>query len=298
MPDGAKRPRFLATVMCLAALAWGIGQVFRDCTYLTGLCFYLPTPIVLLASVGCAIRLRRQRSAAFWLAMTASAVFICHLLVIENRYFARPNQTAHATYRLMHWNVFRGYAGHDRLAAAIQQVPADIYVFSEVPDDFELAVDEFHQVRLGNMLVAANGPLNQPNRLETRDGLRLFSMTWQSPSGPIPIIVADMDSSIAVHRHPLLTELTNWIESERPSLIVGDLNAPRRSAALSELPSGYEHAYESCGSGWSATWPVPIPVYAIDQCIHDASVLPIRYELRSTSLSDHRQQIFEFAPNK
>jgi hypothetical protein len=27
------------------------------------------------------------------------------------------------------------------------------------------------------------------------------------------------------------------------------------------------HAYDVAGSGWSATWPIPLPLWAIDQCL-------------------------------
>lgn len=77
-------------------------------------------------------------------------------------------------------------------------------------------------------------------------------------------------------------------------IVVGDFNAPRRSRALSPLPSGFVHAYEATGSGWSYTWPIPFPVYAIDQCILGSRISPVVYDLESSWRSDHRRQILEF----
>ena len=64
--------------------------------------------------------------------------------------------------------------------------------------------------------------------------------------------------------------------------------------ALDALPEGYHHAYDQAGSGWSYTWPIPCPVWAIDQCIVGPRVQPLRYTQRSTTSSDHRMQIFDF----
>jgi len=69
----------------------------------------------------------------------------------------------------------------------------------------------------------------------------------------------------------------------RPDLVAGDFNAPRRSRAISPLPAGFAHAYDLAGCGWSYTWPVICPLYAIDQCIVSNSVRPIRYELGASS---------------
>lgn len=80
-----------------------------------------------------------------------------------------------------------------------------------------------------------------------------------------------------------------------PFWVVGDFNAPRRSRALCELPAGYRHAYDTAGTGCGYTWPVPIPMYALDHSLHSASIVPVRYTLESSVYSDHRLQIFDFA---
>ena len=79
-----------------------------------------------------------------------------------------------------------------------------------------------------------------------------------------------------------------------PDLVVGDFNAPRRSRALSPLPSGFVHAYEAVGSGWSYTWPVLCPLYSIDHCIVGQRIHPVVYNLESSWHSDHRRQVLEF----
>jgi endonuclease/exonuclease/phosphatase family metal-dependent hydrolase len=75
--------------------------------------------------------------------------------------------------------------------------------------------------------------------------------------------------------------------------VLGDFNAVRRATQLQSLPEGYRHAYDAAGSGWSYTWPVPIPFLAIDHCLIGPRIQPIEYVL-GTAHSDHRWQRLDF----
>lgn len=108
-------------------------------------------------------------------------------------------------------------------------------------------------------------------------------------------LVVDGPSAITVPRDPWLRELNELIAQRRPALVVGDFNAPRESRSLCELPDGYRQVYHSVGSGWGYTWPVPVPMYALDHTIHSPDIVPVRYELYSSLCSDHRRQVFDFA---
>ena len=78
-------------------------------------------------------------------------------------------------------------------------------------------------------------------------------------------------------------------------VITRDFNAPRRSLAFTELPAGYQHAFDSVGFGYGNTWPMPVPMYALDQCIFGPRVVPADYRLVSSAHSDHRLQVFDFS---
>jgi endonuclease/exonuclease/phosphatase family metal-dependent hydrolase len=123
--------------------------------------------------------------------------------------------------------------------------------------------------------------------------------TWE-PIGaavgarPLTLLLGHLPSSLLIARHPRLQEIRSLIEMHHPDLIVGDFNTPRRSWVFAHLPKGYAHAYDVAGSGWSYTWPVPCPLWAIDQCIVGPRVEAIRYELHSKWASDHRLQRLQF----
>ena len=136
--------------------------------------------------------------------------------------------------------------------------------------------------------VAASGWLIDPQRMKVR------AVTWMRKGQAVQLLVVDLPSAIHIHRDPLLREINKLIEQHRPDLVVGDFNAPRRSRALCELPGGYRHAYDTAGSGCGYTWPVPVPTYALDHCLHSSRIIPGRYDLYSSIYSDHRLQVFDF----
>jgi endonuclease/exonuclease/phosphatase family metal-dependent hydrolase len=103
-----------------------------------------------------------------------------------------------------------------------------------------------------------------------------------------------MVSSPLVKRDPLLRRVLAAMASEKPDLVLGDFNSPRRSRALDPLPEGFTHAYDAAGRGWAYSWPVPLPVLAIDQTIVGARLEPLAYALHSTIVSDHRMQVLDF----
>ena len=124
--------------------------------------------------------------------------------------------------------------------------------------------------------------------------LNAYHITCTLEEGPFELMIADMTSHATVPRDPYLRPFVAMLAERKIDVSVGDFNAPRRSLAFSNLPEGFQHAYDDAGTGWSYTWPVPVPCLAIDQCISGPDVVAVQYELRSTLLSDHRLQIMDF----
>jgi endonuclease/exonuclease/phosphatase family metal-dependent hydrolase len=47
-------------------------------------------------------------------------------------------------------------------------------------------------------------------------------------------------------------------------VLMGDFNTPSDSVHFDSLRQGFQNAFETGGNGNAATWPVPLPVLAID----------------------------------
>lgn len=282
--------------------AWTWGQAWRDETWFSGLCFYIPSPVLAVWLVGIACLLYRSRarsSARFVLALALAP--LSAVIGFENQW-SHPRGSGAAAVRasatplkIVHWNVKHGDRGWDKIAEKLATLDADAYCLSEAP--YMTSDDRFPGYRVvwsNGMAILARGELTDPDVLVNDGALNAFVCEWRHEQHEMRLMMADIGATLTLHRDPQLTRLNRLIVDQEPDLVLGDLNAPRRSRGLSPPVGGYRHAYETAGAGWSYTWPVPIPVYAIDQILVAKRVKPLRHAISSSSLSDHRMQILEF----
>ncbi len=287
-----------ATPVAAAAVCvvWIAGQILKDRTWLTGLMFYFPTPVL----VGClllltGISVKRWSSQWKWYSVLV-VVPLVFLGFIENHWWRDSTTDAGATtLRLVHWNLCRTALGWDAQRTLIESLKPDILVLSETTSD--VGADDFPGftvLQIQGMLIASKGQMTASGSLVPKRVLEAFQIRCELPTGPLDVLIADMTSNLYIHRDLYLQPLLKVMQDQQPDLIVGDFNAPRRSLAFSSLPEGFQHAYDAAGAGWSYTWPVPVPFLAIDQCILGPKLTATNYQLRSTLLSDHRIQILDF----
>jgi len=223
------------------------------------------------------------------------------VLCVENRmHIGNRDEPRGDTLRLVHWNVFRGRLGWDGIERSLQQSRPDLCVLSEIPRGVSVEATAtsfghgYSAIRLSNLAVVARGSLGEGVPIPCQKGVRAYGVIWQSPRGNCRVMVVDLDSSLLLAREPRLLAVRKAMIDWRADIVVGDFNAPRRSRALSALPQGFVHAYDAVGSGCSYTWPMPCPMYAIDQCILGRRVRPAAYRLESSLHSDHRRQVLDF----
>ncbi|MCP4642873.1 MAG: hypothetical protein GY851_20665 [bacterium] len=283
-----------------------MGQVVQDRTWLTGLFFYLPSPLVAAGLLLFAVllwyaarRLGRIRYLA--LLVAASAVAPALATVFVDHQWTAPPVTAtreQHSIRVVHWNIWYGRLGWKRVLEDLITVDADLVMLSEVLPEADLdrlaAVFDppYTAHRAGNMVILARGNMTPPRRLGTKPA-RVYEVDWdvESAETTLRLFMVDVPSNPLVKRVPALADVARFMEERHPDLVLGDFNTPRRSRGLAHLPAGYVHAYEAAGRGWSYTWPCPLPMLSIDQCILGPRLVPVSYELRTLSASDHRMQV-------
>ena len=279
---------------------WAVGQLARDATFVTGLCFYLPSVLVVgvLAVVAVTLAVAHRRRSALLLALLGVPP-LAFVGVVENDFVPKPAGPP-GEYRLMHWNV-KGRPVRPGVGEYLLAENTDLYVLTDMagPAHVEVFRDQlgpgYTAETFGELAVVGRGRVEVGEELAHRGEFVVRAVTWTPADRPISLLVVDLPSDIWVARDPLLREVNDWIDRRRPDLVVGDFNAPRRSWALSNLPTGYRHAYHTAGDGWGATWRVRTPMYTIDQCIHGPRVRPVRYRLGGLGgQSDHLYQVFDF----
>ena len=296
----------LAIVVLVFAL-WLVGAVLRDATRWTGLCFYLPSPVVAAALLAGAATARAHGRARAARILAALAVLpLAAILLLEHRWWRRPQEARGGApvLRVLHWNVYRGSAGWDRAREEILRIRPDLLVLSEPPYEphvRRLAAGlggAYSVVRPGPFVVMGRGAIDvvPATPRPRRRGLVTATLAWTCEDVRVRVLLADLPSSVLVRRDPLLREVLRLARRERADLVVGDFNAPRRSRAIARLPRGWAHAYEAAGSGWSATWPMPLPLLDLDQCLVGPRLAAVRYELGWVQASDHRSQLLDLSP--
>jgi vancomycin resistance protein VanJ len=289
--------RVMISLAAVVACCWCYGQVVRDRSTWEACLFYVPSPMLAAwCTLGMVISLLRRQRGRGLLYGTLALPALYFVVFLENQWWPTERiDDGQPAIRLVHWNVARGMMGWEPQRQLLTQLDADIVLISEVPsaataDDFPgYVVDRVH-----DMMIVTRGPQRRSGSLVPGGALQAFRVTTTLPQGELRLLVADMTSRITVSRDLYLRPMMKVGENELTDIIVGDLNAPRRSLALSDSESPFRHAYDAVGSGWGYTWPVPVPMLAIDQCLIGKRVQAVSYRLQSTTLSDHRLQCFDF----
>jgi endonuclease/exonuclease/phosphatase (EEP) superfamily protein YafD len=281
----------------LLVAAWLAGQLARDATLPTALLFYLPSllvALVLLLLAGSALAARGRALAILLAALPPFVVGVA----VEHRWHrpATESRAVGSPLRLLHWNVSGGWAGLDEIAREIARRHPDLVVLSEAPERVARRVSEelpeLDARTLDALSVFAVG-VGEPEWVERSRELQLVAVTLPWRGRRLRLLAANLASSPLIPRQPSLARVRAAIVALEPDLVVGDFNAPRRSRVLSRLPAGYRHAYEVAGSGWSASWPEPLPLLSLDHVIVGRAIGVQAYALESVGWSDHRLQLAE-----
>ncbi len=289
------------TLTLILFFGWSIGQTFIDRTWITGLAFYIPSPIVFglmtISIVQCWYR-KARRQAAFRVVLALPVLAV--MLGPENHIIGRHRQPESSAKdrTVVHWNTCSGHLGTSHVLRKLAEQNADFYLLSEQPSAIWewIRTHEMSEKALGRMVAMAAG--QQDVRVEEQwlvktGDVEVCLLTWTELGETTTLFAVDLTSAIERHRDPLLQQINDLIRQHQPDIVIGDFNAPRRSYRLRHLPDGYRHAYDVAGHGLGYTWPVPLPVYAIDQCIVGPNVEVVSYDLES-SYSDHRLQRLTF----
>jgi hypothetical protein len=281
---------------------WVVGQIARDVFLLTALCFYIPSAFLSAVLPVCAVAQLAGKRRRLAVVLACLALPPCVMVgLVENRMFVKLPSAERGDVRVVHWNV-GGMLGRKEPRDFLAARQADLYVLSEVRNNGRQVEgfrdrlgSRYQSAVFGNLAVVGTGRLRADGWLLDRNRTKVQAVTWECAGRSLRLLVVDLPSEPHIPRDPLLREVNALIERHQPDLIVGDFNAPRRSRALCALPAGYRHAYDSVGAGLGYTWPVPLPMYSLDQCIYSPRIVPARYELLTCSQSDHRLQVLDFS---
>ncbi len=121
----------------LLIVVWAYGQWSRDRSWLEGLLFYIPTPLVCgaLAVSGLLALKSRWRRQHLLLYGFLGAAPLYTVIAVENQWFApsSPGSSDSGAIRMVHWNVCHGGLGWPDQCAELLLSDAELIIVSEPP---------------------------------------------------------------------------------------------------------------------------------------------------------------------
>lgn len=238
--------------------------------------------------------LKKRRWAT--ISMLACCVLTVWWLSQDWRFSSAPTQDETGATRILFWNVARR---HDLSPAlrVLQSRDADIIGLAEVegsPEkrraELQAALPSYSVSVLGGglyLLCKGESGVATATTLGPSSIARLIQVHQRDQIWPI--VLVDIYGNPFHSRIPLINRLAEFCDSAEqcPVIIMGDFNLPSDAASLASLRDDYRLLSNEVGTGYSGTWPVPVPVMQLDQIWGSARIVPLSYRKWYSSASDH-----------
>lgn len=205
--------------------------------------------------------------------------------------------------RVVFWNAARGLYGWDNLLAEAKALDPDILAMVETgpstEEKREMWKAQFpeHRVSMlgGGFMLLTRGYVSDctPSIIGDMGEMRTVDISYKNLEFRLAIV--DIASHPLRDRRTTLEALAEYAKSQsyRPLMIMGDFNTPTDSRHLLHLRDYCTNAFELAGTGYGATWPVPVPLLILDQVWVNSYLIPSSARLGWTGCSDHRPVVVE-----
>jgi endonuclease/exonuclease/phosphatase family metal-dependent hydrolase len=300
--------RFIGEGWCVTTVA----------LYLPRLVFSVPLPFIVVGLVAC--------SARRWLwTQSISALLFCFPLMGLVVPVSRAADSQAPTVRVLSYNIDKAHGGAENLAEEVRRFSPDVVVMQEIHLAGEELTRVFQSAystveASGQFFVASRFPILSsvdaeplPIRydglrhyhayvLDTPIGhLRLLDVRPTSPSGVWGNLrsrgLARENLSAALRELAWNSELRELeartiaeaaMDSAEPVVIAGDTNLPGLSRIFGRHLSPFHDVFVEAGSGFGYTYPSGRgPYLRIDRILTGHGLKPVRFQLGTSTVSDH-----------
>jgi len=288
--------------------AFWTGRFLKDSDSTLIWLYYMPPVITgILGFIWLFLTIRnRMQLLQLYVFITVAFCFF-KVLVLDHRWNKPPELLPENNIRILHWNTARGVLGVESIVRTMQDDNPDIIMMSEPPRVDMLSDIAYHALGMehifteAGMSLASHYPITYLGNIILPAGAGWHARV-ETSVGPLDFAAIDIVSRPNLNRVPAMQALAQWIDnrtSSIPLVIMGDFNTPHDAASLKPLRARMLNAYEQAGRGWPYTWPVPLPLYAIDQTWIEPGIKVNDYHLSQTRFSDHKRQIVDISfPNR
>ncbi len=157
----------------------------------------------------------------------------------------------------------------------------------------------YQRVLPREVAVVSKHPIHKSKTIHHSDRGLYHRLTLSIAEQDVALMVCDLPSRPYHHRSESIRRVTEMAAQMKgqPSLIVGDMNTPIDSVHFNELRHTYRNAFAVGGQGYHATWPMPLPVVAIDHCWISRHIDVVACRIKWTVSSDHRPIVADLIIN-
>lgn len=280
-----------------AVVAVGVfARLVRDQTIgLSTLYYALPLPVLAAVTLMLTVLQRRERQRAIRWAI-CSALLMAGIWTDDWR--GQPDRSESRDVKVVFWNACRLHSGWDDVTAEVRSWDADVVALveagigtEETRRQWQTGCPGYKVSLLGaGIVLLTRGESGESTVHEFPDGSRARQIATTVHGQKLNLVIVDIQANPFWSRREPLAHLAEVVTplAGGATLVLGDFNTPADSALLAPLRSDYSLAFDLAGQGYRATWPLPLPVLAIDQAWVSPSVDVTSCRHLWTGASDHR----------
>ena len=217
----------------------------------------------------------------------------------------RGQPTTSEDIRLVFWNVARVQAGTSRLAAPLLSWKSSVIALVEADEKYKLKLADWQAAlpgytvvptRFGGLIAVDGTAAAHPDRLLSA-GCYCQPFDLHVRDADFTLLLVDISSDLRCSKRPPLEALAKIAEefADRPVVIAGDFNTPDDSVWFAPLRTHFREAFRDRGTGYAATWPLPLPVLTLDQVWVNELVDVSQCQHGWTIYSDHRPVVTDMS---
>ncbi len=280
-----------------AVVALGVfARLMRDQIFGLSTIYYgLPLPVLAVVTLALTVLQRHERKRLIRWAICSALLIVG---VWSEDWRAQPDRSETRDVKVVFWNACRIHRGWDEVTAEVRSWNADVIALVEAGTGTEgnrkrwqLGCPGYKVSLLGaGIVLLTRGQSGETTVHEFPDGSRARQITTTVHGQALNLVIVDIQANPFWSRREPLAHLAEVVAplAGESTLVLGDFNTPADSALLAPLRSEYTMAFDLAGQGYRATWPIPLPVLAIDQAWVSPQVDVTSCRHLWTRASDHR----------
>ena len=287
-----------AVLISCAATGLAVRLTVRDSFPLAANVFYaLPLPVVAAVVLSAGLVWLGNRRPRFALACLGLAGLGTALWAF-GAYHVHDCGTESAGVRVLLWNTARGFGGWEAVARSVASFDADIIGLVEAggsgPERREFWSRRFPGYDLhlpgGGLVILTRGRIVDRHTRRLAESSSCAEVSIEIVGHSVRLLLVDAVVRPFADRREVLQAVFDLAREspQAPTIVMGDFNTPVDSTWFEGARRDFVHAFEAAGNGLLVTWPVPMPVMALDHVWVSRSARVACAHIGWTWASDHR----------